>query len=111
MKRIMSSSVLISYPNGQDFPCLSEEKVHFASIDPILTTLVLDCLVKVDEYWSLVLLVGCVLCTVWHEIFAGSNCDFWVFSAIRKNEFPQIKIKVTAKFFSRKCLLHRVNIP
>ena len=60
MKRILFSSFLISYPNGQDFPCLSEEKVHFASIDPILITLVFDCLVKMDEHWNLVLLVGCV---------------------------------------------------
>ena len=45
---------------------------------------------------------------MWHEIFAGSNfAIFAIFSAIRKNKFPQIKI--TASSFPTK-IYSRVNI-
>ena len=93
MKRILFSSFLISYPNGQDFPCLSEEKVHFASIDPILTTLVFDCLVKMDEYWSLVLLVSCVFIYRVARNFCGLILIFAIFALF---------IQRSAKISSRK---------
>ena len=45
-------------------------------------------------------------CTLWHEIFAGSNF-FAIFPAIRKNKFPQIK--TIRNIFSEK-IYSRVNI-